>query len=199
MDAACREVDGFAGGNQLLRLRVAHFARVGELRGDLRYLSSCLIVASSATAMRVHVAPFITHSNLEERRTRRRLIKRIEIANDVPVVRHMSRLAGNVAKELQRGRDFVGRRQMIDQLGQDARIGGCGLDSCRVVGILFLRRRCGLRLREHAGRACAGGRQRDGRSTGAPEQRSPAHRNAHGHSSNFTQSCKRRTPVRAGE
>ena len=46
--------------------------------------------------------------------------------------------AGDVAEELQRRRDFRGRRQVIDHLGDELRAGGELLDLPRVVGVVLL-------------------------------------------------------------
>ena len=116
-----------------------------SLRGSVscavicRYLSSCLIVASSATAIAEHVAPFVADADLEHRHAIRRLVERIEVAGDVLVVGHVPRLAGDVAEELQRRRHLVGGRHVIDQLGQDARVGRGRLDLGGVVGVELLR------------------------------------------------------------
>ena len=56
-------------------------------------------------------------------------------------------LAGDVAEELQRRRHLVRRRQVIDQLGGDARVGQVLLDERGVFGVVLLRRRLRLRRR----------------------------------------------------
>ena len=162
-----------------------------SLRGSVscavicRYLSSCLIVASSATAIAEHVAPFVAHANLEHRHAVRRLVERVEVAGDVLVVRHVPRLSGDVAEELERRWHLVGRRHVIDELGQDARIGRCRLDLRGVVGVDFLRGgRRRFRLREDSRRADPRREQRQrGRDRQSGAHARPAYRNTHSPSS----------------
>ena len=105
----------------------------------------------------VHVAPFVAHADLEHRHAVRRLVHRLEVPDDVLVVRHVPGLARDVAEELQRSRHLVGRRQVIDQLGQDARIGRGRLDLRAIVRIELLR---GGRLRLGVNARCRGHRSR---------------------------------------
>ncbi len=157
MDAAHREVDGLAGRDELLRLRLGQLARIGELRGDLAVLVELLDRRFVGHRDREHVPPLVAHADLEHRHAIRRLVERVEIPDDVLVVGQLAGLTGDVAEEFQRRRHFVGGRHVIDQLRQDARIGRRRLDLGRVVGVELLRprhRRHGLgrEPRDAAGR-----------------------------------------------
>ena len=134
-----RVVDRLAGRDELLRLRVGQLARIGQLRGDLPVLVELLDRRFVGDRDRDHVAPFFGLADLQHRHAVRRLVERLEVADDVLVVRQLARLARDVAEELQRRRHLVRRRHVIDQLGQDARIGGRRLDLGGVVGVELLR------------------------------------------------------------
>ena len=167
MDAAHRVVDRLAGRDELPGLRVGQLARIGELRGDLAVLVELLDRGFVGDRDREHVPPFVAHADLQHRHAIRRLVERVEIADDVLVVRQLAGLTGDVAEELQRRRHLVGRRHVIDQLGQDARIGGRRLDLGRVVGVDLLRggRDCrGLACSGRADPGPAGRSQAPGRS-----------------------------------
>src|SRR5205809_1041447 len=77
---------------------------------------------------RDHVAPFFTLPDPEEFHAGRRLLERLVVANDVGVIREVAGFAGHVAEELQRRRHRGRHRHVIDELGDDARIGRRLLD-----------------------------------------------------------------------
>jgi hypothetical protein len=173
VDASRGEVDRLPRGNQLLRLRVGQLARVGQLRRDLLVFVELFDRRLVGNRDRDHVAPLVGHADLEHRDTLRRLVERVEVTCDVLVVRHVPRLARHIAEELQRRRHLVGGRHMVDELGENPRIGGGCLDARRVVGIELLRRRRGaLRLRERAGGTGASG-EGGGANRGPGEAREP--------------------------
>jgi hypothetical protein len=140
VDAARRVVDRLAGGDELFRFRVLQLARIGQLRGDVAILVELLDRRLVGDGERDHVAPFFTLAEPEQLDPRRRLLQRFVVADDIGVVGEMAGLAGHVAEELQRRRHGRRDRHVIDELGDDARIGRRLLDPGGVVLVQLLRR-----------------------------------------------------------
>ena len=102
VDAAGRVVDRLAGRDQLFRLRIGDRAGIGQLRGDLLVLVELLDRRFVGDRERNHVAPFLSLADPEQLDSRRRLLERLVVADDVGVIGEMAGLARDVAEELER-------------------------------------------------------------------------------------------------
>ena len=121
--AADRVVDRLGRVQQLLRARFGRLARIGQLAEHVAILVELLDRVLAADREQDDVAPFFGGADLPVLRAgRRRLRQRLVIAVDVLRVGQLTRRADGAAEELERRGHGVGRRQVIDQLGGDARI-----------------------------------------------------------------------------
>ena len=120
--AARHPVDRLGGLDQLLRLRLRRLARIGQRREHALVLVELLDRRLVGDGEQHHVAAFFGLADRPHRDAIGRLVERLVVALDVLGVGQLAGRAGHAAEELQRRRDRVGRRQVIDELGADARI-----------------------------------------------------------------------------
>ncbi len=177
---------------QLLRLRLGGLPRVGQLREHVLVFRQLLDRRLVGDREQDHVAALLGLAERPHQRAIGGLVDRLEIAMDVFRIRQLAGRPDDAAVELERSGHAVRRRQVIDQLGADPRVGHVFLDLRRVLGVDLLRRRRprvlrverdwrrqrgqGQAARDHAGPGDASGSAAHGNPPENKEENRPAAR-----------------------
>ena len=141
VDRAGEPVERLGLAHQVGRLGVRRLAGVGELRGDLFVAVDPPEVLLARDGREDHLAALLALADGPHLDPRGRRGERAEVGVDVLRVRELLGRADDIAQRLLRRGDGVRRGQVVDELGEEERLGRVLADLRGVVGVDRLRRR----------------------------------------------------------